>query len=296
MTGPHPEAEGSETRPISVAELLARNGTIGAPAVSRRRRRRRGDSDAVTVAELTGETSGHPRLGRGTGTSDAVEPPEAAAKALATPGEQTRRRDSGTCRLLVGTRAALAQVAAAGATHPGPSSAPTRGPDNGCPERRLAPESDAEGMSPDPAGDYADIPVDVMDSEVREAEVATEDSAYVRSYLQASDSASSNSTLFGGPSLADELARRRGDHSRAGGRGRRAGTAGGGRRAGASVAGPVRGAVARQPGGAAVDPGRRIRRGPVRRLRPAVALEQHRGPGALGAGHPRPGGRGPGRP
>ena len=55
MTGPHPEAESSETRPISVAELLARNGTIGAPAVSRRRRRRRGDSDAVSVAELTGE-------------------------------------------------------------------------------------------------------------------------------------------------------------------------------------------------------------------------------------------------
>lgn len=42
------------TRPISVAELLAKNGTIGAP-VSGRRRRRRGNSDAVTVAELTGE-------------------------------------------------------------------------------------------------------------------------------------------------------------------------------------------------------------------------------------------------
>ena len=55
MTGPHPETESSETRPISVAELLARNGTIGAPAVTRRRRRRRGDSDAVSVAELTGE-------------------------------------------------------------------------------------------------------------------------------------------------------------------------------------------------------------------------------------------------
>src|SRR5271166_5549906 len=55
MTGPHPETESPGTRPISVAELLARNGTIGAPAVTRRRRRRRGDSDAVTVAELTGE-------------------------------------------------------------------------------------------------------------------------------------------------------------------------------------------------------------------------------------------------
>src|ERR1700755_606534 len=50
MTEPHD----ASTRPISVAELLAKNGTIGAP-VPGRRRRRRGNSDAVTVAELTGE-------------------------------------------------------------------------------------------------------------------------------------------------------------------------------------------------------------------------------------------------
>lgn len=43
------------TRPISVAELLAKNGTIGAPPVGGRRRRRRGNADSVTVAELTGE-------------------------------------------------------------------------------------------------------------------------------------------------------------------------------------------------------------------------------------------------
>ena len=61
-------------------------------------------------------------------------------------------------------------------------------------------------MSPDPVEHYADIPVDVMDSDVREAEPATEDSAYVRSYLQASEA-----TLFGGQTLADELARRRSD-------------------------------------------------------------------------------------
>jgi hypothetical protein len=52
MTGPD---DSQETRPISVAELLARNGTIGAPPVGGRRRRRRGDADSVTVAELTGE-------------------------------------------------------------------------------------------------------------------------------------------------------------------------------------------------------------------------------------------------
>jgi hypothetical protein len=45
----------SQARPISVAELLAKNGTIGAPPVGGRRRRRRGNADAVTVAELTGE-------------------------------------------------------------------------------------------------------------------------------------------------------------------------------------------------------------------------------------------------
>ncbi|MGV0793910.1 hypothetical protein [Mycolicibacterium sp. XJ1819] len=52
MTGP--DDSQSNTRPISVAELLARNGTIGAPPVGGRRRRRRGDG-SVTVAELTGE-------------------------------------------------------------------------------------------------------------------------------------------------------------------------------------------------------------------------------------------------
>lgn len=53
MTGP--EDSYSSTRPISVAELLAKNGTIGAPPVGGRRRRRRGDTESVTVAELTGE-------------------------------------------------------------------------------------------------------------------------------------------------------------------------------------------------------------------------------------------------
>jgi len=52
MTGTE---DSSSTRPISVAELLARNGTIGAPPVGGRRRRRRGDTDSISVAELTGE-------------------------------------------------------------------------------------------------------------------------------------------------------------------------------------------------------------------------------------------------
>ena len=52
MTGPE---DSQSTRPISVAELLARNGSIGAPPVGGRRRRRRGNTDSISVAELTGE-------------------------------------------------------------------------------------------------------------------------------------------------------------------------------------------------------------------------------------------------
>ncbi|MEH3131880.1 MAG: FUSC family protein [Mycolicibacterium neoaurum] len=55
MTDSNSNADNTATRPISVAELLARNGSIGAPAPGGRRRRRRGNADAVTVAELTGE-------------------------------------------------------------------------------------------------------------------------------------------------------------------------------------------------------------------------------------------------
>jgi hypothetical protein len=89
---------------------------------------------------------------------------------------------------------------------------PTRRPDAPEAEQPAEPVSQpsatsgAEDMSPDPLEHYADIPVDVMDSEVREAETVTEDSAYVRSYLHGSDS-----TLFGGQTLADEVARRRSD-------------------------------------------------------------------------------------
>lgn len=53
MTGPDNNDGG--TKPISVAELLAKNGSIGSPPVGGRRRRRRGNRDSVSVAELTGE-------------------------------------------------------------------------------------------------------------------------------------------------------------------------------------------------------------------------------------------------
>ena len=198
MTGPHSETEGPDTRSISVAELLARNGTVGEPVSTRRRRRRRGDSDAVTVAELTGEIPvirEHERDAEreadgGVRVAEPVsdEPAKAAYWSEPEPrwpkSPPQPRRPSGPQR----------------SEYPGPLP-------HGEPAGRTAEpgqQSGAEHMSPDPLDHYADIPVDVMDSEVREAEPATEDSAYVRSFLQ------SDSTLFGGQTLADEVARRRG--------------------------------------------------------------------------------------
>lgn len=143
MTGPD---DSPGTRPLSVAELLAKNGTIGAPPpVTGRRRRRRGNSDAVTVAELTGEI---PIVG------DDLE------------HEATEHRGPGT----------HARPAYGGAP-PAESVAEDRA------ERREG-QRGAEGMSPDPPEDYAGMPVDVMDTEVRQAAPVTEDSAYVRSYLR----------------------------------------------------------------------------------------------------------------
>jgi hypothetical protein len=222
---PHPETESPETRPISVAELLARNGTIGGPTVTRRRRRRRGDSDAVSVAELTGEipvirdhdhdqieppppapetVDAEPANGGVRVDDQALQSrPESGAEPVAywsEPEPRWPKSPSQAQRLSGPQRSAyprpLGFTGGTDAEHPGFR--------NGAAE----PESDAEGMSPDPLDHYADIPVDVMDSEVREAELETEDSAYVRSYLQASDSA-----LFGGQTLADELARRRGEEA-----------------------------------------------------------------------------------
>jgi hypothetical protein len=194
MTGPHSEANGAQ--PISVAELLARNGTIGEPAVTRRRRRRRGDSDAVTVAELTGEIpvirdDHHAETEHGTNAATQVSEPVSEESANTAYWSESEPRWPKS-----------------------PPPPPQRSPR---PERSAYPrplpygehpakpgqQSGAEHMSPDPLDHYADIPVDVMDSEVREAEPATEDSAYVRSYLH------SDSALFGGQTLADEVARRR---------------------------------------------------------------------------------------
>jgi hypothetical protein len=199
MTGPN-----DTTRPISVAELLAKNGTLGAPAPARRRRRR-GNSDAVTVAELTGEIpiitddtdpdaeehrTHEPRAHRANGFArvrdEVVEAPaeEPAEKAFWSEPEP-RWPASAPPR----PREA---AATARESRPQRSSYPRPVRDNvraeaDRPEPRddkTVDRSGAEGMNPDPLEDYAGMSVDVMDTDVRDADPAIEDSAYVRSYLQ----------------------------------------------------------------------------------------------------------------
>jgi hypothetical protein len=189
MTEPHE----ASTRPISVAELLAKNGTIGAP-VPNRRRRRRGNSDAVTVAELTGEI---PVI------DDDIDP-----EAIGQPGPESHEsRANGSARLdeSVSDEADEKSPYWSEPEPRWPASPPPR-PRESRPERSPYPlpsrnnvrvdasraedqpadRSGAEGMNPDPLEDYAGMSVDVMDTDVRDAELENEDSAYVRSYLRSS--------------------------------------------------------------------------------------------------------------
>jgi hypothetical protein len=185
-----------------VAELLAKNGTIGAPVTGRRRRRRSND-DAVTVAELTGEIpvvdediepdeidypgpGSHPRSANGAARLDepvhdrAVDnlpywsepqprwpesPPPRPRRSRPEPGESRPERSP----FPLPTRNSRLDARRSG-------DRPER------PEQR----NGAERMNPDPLEDYAGMSVDVMDTDVRDAEPATEDSAYVRSYLRSS--------------------------------------------------------------------------------------------------------------
>jgi hypothetical protein len=229
MSGSHPEAESAETRPISVAELLARNGTIGAPAVTRRRRRRRGDDDSVTVAELTGEipiiTDDHhdlhkahdlPKSGPKADPAAETLPANGAVRAAPPAPREARTEEITKTPYWSEPEPRWPKSSARPQRASGPERSeyprPLRHNDELGDEQPVdrgarGPQSGAEHMSPDPEEDYAGIPVDVMDSEVREAETEIEDSAYVRSYLQASEG-----TLFGGgQTLADEMARRRSD-------------------------------------------------------------------------------------
>jgi hypothetical protein len=213
MTGPHDNAN---TRPISVAELLARNGTIGAP-VPNRRRRRRGNSDAVTVAELTGEipvidediepeASSQPRPGshahraNGSARLDELVSDEPAEKSGYWSEPEPRWPESPSPRPRE-SRPESRESRPERSPYPLPSRNNVRVDTgrSGGEEDQPADRSGAEGMNPDPLEDYAGISVDVMDTDVRDAELASEDSAYVRSYLRSSAGRS------GGKAAADHI-------------------------------------------------------------------------------------------
>lgn len=192
MTGPNTNAQEPGTRPISVAELLAKNGTIGAPPVTGRRRRRRGNTDAVTVAELTGEIpvikdEDHPPEPEQPAPTTSERRPNGAAP-VAEPVPDEAAEDDGKSPYWSEPEprwpASPPQPRRRGperSEYPRPL---RRGERSDAERARTDARSGAEGMRPDPLDDYADIPVDVMDTDVREAEPATEDSAYVRSYLR----------------------------------------------------------------------------------------------------------------
>ncbi len=223
MTGP--DSSNPDSRPISVAELLAKNGTIGSPPVSGRRRRRRGNTDAVSVAELTGEipiiavdaASPTPLV-----RDAAVQPDELAAPAPA-PAPASAKTNSAADEQPVepedeaetDTEAeveAEAEVDAEGnpetQAEPEPVTAPPRRP---LWRRPTTAAGAAEEMSPDTvddAGDALDGAIDVEEPEVDYADDIVEDADAdeLPSYLR-----SSQDPLFGGDTVADDVARRGGE-------------------------------------------------------------------------------------
>jgi hypothetical protein len=230
MTGP--EESHSGTRPISVAELLAKNGTIGAPPVGGRRRRRRGNSDSITVAELTGEipiVSGHD-----VDKVDKRETTRTTPAVVVAPVAQSTNlvvdHDDEVETEAVDEREAdehddvdddYADAVADYAAHIQDREAdddpvdffapPPRRPRYTPGQRRFAPVGrGAEQMSPDPVDEDDDLfdSVDLADEpeiedEDTQAAVDEKDRDALPSYLR-----SSAGTLFGGQTVADDLARR----------------------------------------------------------------------------------------
>jgi hypothetical protein len=237
MTGP--EDSHSNTRPISVAELLAKNGTIGAPPVGGRRRRRRGDSDSVTVAELTGEipiVGDHGLDESETTRNRAVVPDEVEeTRAASTNGaaEHDNGRDNGVGSTTVDedrpepaaefedidtdtdtdTDDDYADAVADYAAHVEDRDADVDLDFFAPPRRssfagRRVKAGGAERMSPDPVGEATaldaevDEPVEVDDG-ADELEDRFTDSDDRPSYLR-----STAGPLFGGQTVADDIARR----------------------------------------------------------------------------------------
>ena len=191
----------SSTRPISVAELLAKNGTIGSPPVGGRRRRRRGNTDSVTVAELTGEI---PIV------TDPTDVEESDDVEVAEAGHTDARQTEADYVAHLEQRDADPE--------PLDFAPPPRRPK--APPRTAfsAPAGGAEQMSPDPLVDddedsdddlglldIDDVPESTYDVEAPSLDVAPNgvEAPARPSYLR-----SGADTLFGGQSVADDLARR----------------------------------------------------------------------------------------
>jgi hypothetical protein len=228
MTGPE---DHSNTRPISVAELLARNGTIGAPPVGGRRRKRRGDSDAVTVAELTGEipiVSGHDDENETTRTIPAVTDEPVSTNGVGGHVDEDELEEAEPAQDEYEDVDADDDYADAVADYTAHVeqrdteadlddffAPPPRRPQYTPGQRRFSVVGrGAEQMSPDPVDedvDLFDAPAELADEpeiedEDTEASFAEEvdeaDRDELPSYLR-----SSSGTLFGGQTVADDLAR-----------------------------------------------------------------------------------------
>lgn len=222
------------SRPISVAELLAKNGTIGSPPVGGRRRRRRGNSDAVTVAELTGEipivrTGGmpvvhdepiaeEPSAEEPVAEEPVVEEPAAEEPVAEEPTVEEMAEETTERQTVVEPPTVNGSASATQAPPPRPfevppqrSEAPTprrdRGPERSHDPRPMrrpvrkpavvaADSSDAEQMTFDPVDESAPVLDLGADEQIEEA-------AELQSYLR-----SSSGTLFGGETVADDRARR----------------------------------------------------------------------------------------
>lgn len=237
MTGP--EDSQSNTRPISVAELLAKNGTIGAPPIGGRRRRRRGDTDSITVAELTGEipiVRDHDIDGPGTGRTGAAVVEEAVDALKTSNGAVEHVEDAATeaegesltaedvssedvtsqdvaAEDVGAERIAAEDVAGEDVAEervaeedldffaPPRRSSPAPRPIDDAPEDGTV---GAEQMSPDPV-DWADLHAasKTAATSVDVAEPDTDHRDEPPSYLRSTDS-----MLFGGPTVVDDAPRR----------------------------------------------------------------------------------------
>ncbi|MDT5107902.1 MAG: hypothetical protein QOI25_5415 [Mycobacterium sp.] len=222
MTEPHDRH--SSSRPISVAELLAKNGTIGSPPVGGRRRRRRGNTDSVTVAELTGEI---PIVTDTTDVEDTVESDDVADAAVADEPDDEPVAPAPT-NGVVEHAAEPAPAEADYAAHLEQRDADPEPLEFVPPPRRpqVAPRTvfsaaagGAEQMSPDPLTDddeESDDDLGLLDIEEDDDDDASAYDAAPTAVEPPSNRPSnrpsylrSNSdTLFGGQSVADDLARR----------------------------------------------------------------------------------------